>query len=95
MKKILFAIQQWWHKVGAEYHRKKVLRIEHDIWEEAMHRLQVREFNGTIYLCLDNVPIADSDSLVEDMAEAVQEARTNFFDYTYYKRRGMLPEAHR
>ena len=31
MKRILFAIQQWWHKVGAEYHRKKVMRMEHEI----------------------------------------------------------------
>lgn len=95
MKKLLFAIQQWWRKVGAEYHRKKIMRMEHDIWEEAMHRIQVREFNGVIYLCLDNVPMADKDSLVDDMAEAVQEARNHFFDYTYYRRRGALPEVHK
>jgi len=95
MKKLIFAIQQWWRKVGAEYHRKKIMRMERDIWDESMHRLQVREFNGTIYLCLDEVPIADKDSLVEDMAEAVQEARNHFFDYTYYKRRGALPDIHK
>ena len=95
MKRILFAIQQWWRKVGAEYHRKKIMRMEHEIWEEAMHRIQTREFNGTIYLCIDNLPIVDKDSLVEDLAEAVQDARNNFFDYMYYKRRGALPDIHK
>lgn len=95
MKKILFAIQQWWRKVSEEYHRKKIIRMENEIWGEAMHRIQAREFNGVIYLCLDGIPITDEVSLVEDLPVAIQEARNAFFDYTYYKRRGTLPSIHK
>lgn len=60
-----------------------------------MHRIQVREFTGRIYLCLDDMPILEKDSLVEDVEDAVQEFRNNFFDYTNYRRRGRIPEVHR
>lgn len=95
MKKILFVIQQWWRKMGEEYHRKKIIRMENEIWSEATHRIQAREFNGVIYLCLDGIPITDEGSLVEDLPESIQEARNTFFDYTYYKRRGTLPSIHK
>lgn len=95
MKKIMFAIQQWWRKVGEGYHRRKIMRMEHDIYEESMHRIQVREFSGRIYLCLDEIPLVEDEGLVEEMSDAVTEARTNFFDYTYYKRRGAMPEMHK
>lgn len=95
MKRIIYAIEQWWCKVGAEYHRKRVKRLEQDIWNEASQRLQVREFNGNIYLCFDNHPILGEDDMVENMGNAVEEARTNYFDYMYYKHRGMLPDVHR
>lgn len=90
MNKISFAIQQWWRKVGLEYHRKKLLREESEIKTEANHRLQVREFDGGIYLCLDEIPILSKDDISMEPEKAVGVAREYFVDYMYLKRYGRV-----
>lgn len=91
MNKISFAIQQWWRKVGLEYHRKKLLREEREIKTEANHRLQVREFDGGIYLCLDEIPILSKDDMSMEPEKAVGTAREYFVDYMCFKRHRQVP----
>ena len=57
MKKIIYSIKKWWKKTTEEYHRQQVLKREKEVRREAMHRLQVREFESGLYLCLDDIPI--------------------------------------
>ena len=52
MKKLIFAVKAWWEKISEEAHRQKVLKHERNIKREALSRLQVREFEGEIYLFL-------------------------------------------
>lgn len=52
MKKLFIAVKAWWEKISEEAHRKKVLKHEQNIKREALSRLQAREFEGEIYLCL-------------------------------------------
>lgn len=90
MKKITFAIQQWWHKVGNEYYQKKVLRREREVKEEAMRRLQVREHEGKLYLCFDNIPILQDIDIEGRLENAVQLAREYYADYMATRRYSSL-----
>lgn len=81
MKKIIYSIKKWWEKTTEEYHRQQVLKREKEVKREAMHRLQVREFEGGLYLCLDNIPILKEIEMKQASLNALQEARRHYQDY--------------
>lgn len=81
MKKIMNAVQAWWKRISEESRRQKVLKRERNIKCEALVRLQVREFNGKIYLCFDNVPILTESELLNGMSVSVEIARENYLEY--------------
>jgi hypothetical protein len=81
MKKIIYSIKKWWEKTTEEYHRQLVLKREKEVKREAMHRLQVREFEGGLYLCLDNIPILKEIEVKQAPLNALQEARRHYQDY--------------
>lgn len=81
MKKIIEALQAWWQRILKESRRKKQLKREWHIKCEALVRLQVREFNGKIYLCFDNVPILTEMELLGDVSGGVILARNNYVKY--------------
>lgn len=81
MKKIIYSIKKWWEKNTEEYHRQQVLKREKEVKREAMHRLQVREFEGGLYLCLDNIPILKEIEMKQASLNALQEARRHYQDY--------------
>ena len=81
MKKLFIAIKAWWEKISEEAHRQKVLKHERNIKREALSRLQVREFEGEIYLCFDNVPILQEVDLAEGLGYAVETAREHYQEY--------------
>ena len=81
MKKIIYSIKKWWEKTTEEYHRQQVLKREKEVKCEAMHRLQVREFEGGLYLCLDNIPILKEFEMKQASLNALQEARRHYQDY--------------
>lgn len=81
MKKIMNAVQAWWKRISEESRRQKVLKRERNIKCEALVRLQVREFNGKIYLCFDNVPLLTELELFNDMSDSVKVARKNYLAY--------------
>lgn len=43
--------------------------------------MQVREFNGKIYLCFDNVPLLTELELLNGMSVSVEIARENYLEY--------------
>lgn len=81
MKKIMNAVQAWWKRISEESRRQKQLKRERNIKREALGRLQVREFNGKIYLCFDNVPILTELELLNGMSVSVEIARENYLEY--------------
>lgn len=81
MKKITNAVQAWWKRISEESRRQKQLKRERNIKREALDRLQVREFNGKIYLCFDNVPILTELELLNGMGVSVEIARENYLEY--------------
>lgn len=81
MKKIMNAVQAWWKRISEESRRQKQLKRERNIKCEALVRLQVREFNGKIYLCFDNVPLLTELELLNGMSVSVEIARENYLEY--------------
>lgn len=81
MKKIMNAVQAWWKRISEESRRQKQLKRERNIKCEALVRLQVREFNGKIYLCFDNVPLLTELELFNDVGDSVKAARENYLEY--------------
>lgn len=81
MKKIIEALQAWWRRILKESRRKKMLKRECHFKSEARIRLQVREFNGKIYLCFDNMPILTESELSKDISVSVIMARKNYLEY--------------
>ena len=81
MKKIMNAVQAWWKRISEESRRQKQLKRERNIKCEALVRLQVREFNGKIYLCFDNVPLLTELKLLNGMSVSVEIARENYLEY--------------
>lgn len=81
MKKIMNAVQAWWKRISEESRFQKQLKRERNIKREALVRLQVREFNGRIYLCFDNVPILTESELFNGMSVSVETARENYLEY--------------
>ena len=80
MKKLFIAIKAWWEKISEEAHRQKVLKHERNIKREALSRLQVREFEGEIYLCFDNVPILQEVDLAEGLGYMLEIAREHYLE---------------
>lgn len=71
----------------AESRRKKTQeRRKREVQQEAARRIQLREFEGSAFLCFDNIPLLGADDLVDSLTGAVQEAR-----FMYYKFYGDVP----
>lgn len=74
-------IGNWFHAMRENYKKKAEQKRAAQVREEAMSRLQAREFNGKIFLCFDNVPILETEDLTLGMAASVKEARQYFMTY--------------
>lgn len=74
-------IGNWFHVMRENYKKKAEQKRAAQVREEAMARLQAREFNGKIFLCFDNVPILETEDLTLGMAASVKEARQYFMTY--------------
>lgn len=58
-----------------------MLKREKEVRREAMHRLQVREFESGLYLCLDDIPILKEIEVAQALPNALHEAREHYQDY--------------
>lgn len=68
-------LMAWLRSQRAASLAKAAARRRQMIERESKRAVQVREFEGGIYLCLDGVPLVNTDYMCGDMAEAVKEAR--------------------
>lgn len=48
---------------------------------EARETVQVMEFNGRLYICVDGVPLFDIDIFKKSVAEVVASGRENYKDW--------------
>lgn len=67
------------------WHEKRAERIEAErqaqLDAEAREAVQVMEFNGRLYICVNGKPLFDIDIFKNSVGEAVAKARLNYKDW--------------
>ena len=67
------------------WHEKRAERIEAErqaqLDVEARHAVQVMEFNGRLYICVNNKPLFDIDIFKKSVAEIVASGRQAYKDW--------------
>ena len=77
-------IGAWLADRAAERKTRRQRRHDRQLWEDAQQRIQVREFDDRVYICMDNVPLLDTDILdnfAADVVEILTDARANYVSY--------------
>ena len=77
------------------WHEKRAERIEAErqaqLDVEARHAVQVMEFNGELYACVNGIPLFGVSDINGTLPEAVAKARQNYKDWKeekLWERRG-------
>lgn len=81
MKKIISTIQEWWQRMGAEHHRKQVMKREKELRREALRRIQVREYEGLLYFCYNDIPLIEVENFCMSAEYLLQSVRDKYVDY--------------
>lgn len=81
MKKIIKVISIWLKNTRAEFLRRQVLKHTKEVKREATHRLQIREFDGGLYLCIDDIPLLKEIEVREALPNALLAARRHYKEY--------------
>ena len=67
------------------WHERRAERIEAErqaqLDAEAREAVQVMEFNGRLYICVNGKPLFDIDIFKDSVVEAVAKARQNYKDW--------------
>lgn len=85
MKKIISTIQEWWKRMGAEHHRKQVMKREKELRREALRRIQVREYEGLLYFCYNDIPLLNKEDFCLDVEVILDSVRCRYVDYHLMK----------
>ena len=81
---VMKTIGAWLADRAAERKTRRQRRHDRQLWEDAQQRIQVREFDDRVYICMDNVPLLDTDILdnfAADVVEILTDARANYVSY--------------
>lgn len=70
-----------WIRARREWLEKQAEWRSKELMQEANDLLQVREFDGRLFVCYDDIPIIDTCLLKEDLTVAVEAARKTYIDY--------------
>lgn len=81
MKRIISTIQEWWKRMGEEHHRKQVMKREKELRREALRRIQVREFEGLLYFCYNDIPLIEVENFCMSAEYLLQSVRDKYVDY--------------
>lgn len=81
MSEIIKEVREWWKAMTDEQHRQRVLKRQKEVQQEALRRVQVREFGGELFFSFDGIPLLHADDLTMGLGAMVREARTHFSDY--------------
>ena len=85
MKEIVSTIQEWWQRMDAEHHRKQVMKREKELRREALRRIQVREYEGLLYFCYNDIPLIEVENFCMSAEYLLQSVRDKYVDYHLMK----------
>ncbi len=78
---VMKTMSAWLAKTSASRKARLQARKEKEMEEEVQRRIQVREFAGDLYVCMDNIPMLSPGDLKGGMATAVNQARQTMRRY--------------
>lgn len=81
MKEIISTILEWWKRMNAEHHRKQVMKREKELRREALRRIQVREYEGLLYFCYNDIPLIEVENFCMSAEYLLQSVRDKYVDY--------------
>lgn len=79
--KMLSKIGAWLHAWQERRRERTAKRHSEELKQEAGRVLQVREFEGQLYVCYNEVPLLTACMLKEDLPMAVEAARGMYVEY--------------
>ena len=86
---IMKAISQALKKVIAKVREESEASEERHLRKEANRRIQVREFDGELYVSIDNLPIIATAGGKADMVKTVSMVRDIYIRYKQTKNAGV------
>lgn len=77
LEKIKKHIQVWHEERAERIEANRQARLD----AEAREAVQVMEFNGELYVCVNGVPLFGVDDIKGELTEAVANGRQNYKDW--------------
>lgn len=75
-------LKEVWRQMLDEHKRSKRRKHLKEVEKWAKEKIQVREYNGTLFLCYDNIPLVEECRFKEDeFCNSVIRAREAAIDY--------------
>lgn len=74
-------MSEWWRAMCARSRERSQRRRAATLVREADGRVQIREFDGEMYLSVDNVPVLPADGIAWDLPTAVAVSREAWVKY--------------
>ena len=87
MKKIMNAVQAWWKRLQSERRQRSVVKLEERLKREADELIQVREYDGLVFVSINELPILVEDELDKSLVDTIGLIRQR---YVYYELRQIL-----
>lgn len=81
MKKTIESIKAWLRSMSVARRTKREAAARRALSRESEVVIQAREFNGEVYLCVNNEPIVPSEGLKWDLPTTLEVARDSWFKW--------------
>ena len=86
-KSVLTQIVAWFRARQEQRRARKSARYSEELKRESERVLQVREFDGQLFVCYNEVPLLTTCMLKEGLPIVVEAARMMYVEY--YKTKGL------
>lgn len=79
MKEIMTSLRKMWHMMCMEWSFRHEASVMRRARRQSLTMLQVREWNGSLYICFGGVPLLSEDDLGDlDVLEVLSKMRLEY-----------------
>lgn len=77
LEKIKRSVQKWYERRAQNIEAAREARLD----AESRTTVQVMEYNGDLFICVNGVPLIEKDDLNRPLTETVARFRGNYMDF--------------
>ena len=81
MKNILTSIASWFRTTCVHEKKTRRIELENRVCNDAKVAIQITEYNGTLYVCHNGLPLIPVESLKNSVNDTLSVARQVYVDY--------------